>query len=355
MIRSVLGIEYVRNQRLARDCRGPGDHRRPRRARARGRRSRGAFFVLSGRATFTVDGERVDAPGRLDPVRQGSGDAARRDCRRGVNRDPRHRRPAGCCLSVSPWERSARRCVAGRPATGIGRSRSSLNSRGSRQCQRPLQPRLRRVPLGPGRCRDRPPDAGGQSSSFRDSPSSRPTATSTRFAATAASRRPRPLPLRVARQPHSLRERAEPRHDVVLRSRHEQRRRVLRPRERQDEELEPNCQRKCLVSEIARTGRAPRPGRARRSRRRRSPHPSIRPSRVARRRSTGPRSPADRTVSGRPPRKARRRGRSRSGRTPAVAIRPRPVPGAPSGRRPGDDELRPSSPVRSRRRRSPRA
>ena len=53
------------------------------------------YFVLSGRATFTVDGEPRRCAGRLARLRQGSGNAAWRGRRRGGHRDPRHRRTAG--------------------------------------------------------------------------------------------------------------------------------------------------------------------------------------------------------------------------------------------------------------------
>ena len=62
---------------------------------------------------------------------------------------------------------------------------------------------------------------------------------------------------------------AERGHEVVLRPRHEQHRRVLRPGERRDEELEPDRQREGLVSELAAEGdELLGPGVARRSRRR---------------------------------------------------------------------------------------
>ena len=63
MIRTVLGNRVLRDQRLARNRARPGDHRRARRARSRApAATRSCTSSLSGRATFTVDGERVAAP-----------------------------------------------------------------------------------------------------------------------------------------------------------------------------------------------------------------------------------------------------------------------------------------------------
>ena len=119
----------VRNQCLARDRRGPGDHRRARRARLRGRRSRGALLrALRPRDVHRRRGARRRT-GRLDPLRQGSGDATRA-------RSPTRRQPRSSSSAAGrgPHSRSRRgsglprRCVAGRPATGTARSRSSTLS-----------------------------------------------------------------------------------------------------------------------------------------------------------------------------------------------------------------------------------
>ena len=53
------------------------------------------YFVLSGRATFTIDGRSRRCAGRIARLHQGSRNAAQRSRRRGGNRDPRHRRPGG--------------------------------------------------------------------------------------------------------------------------------------------------------------------------------------------------------------------------------------------------------------------
>ena len=82
------------------------------------------YFVLSGRATFTVDGEPVPAPaGSLvfvkDPRR-----AAQRRRRRGRHDRARDRRPARRRRSRSPPGNALpRRCASGRPVTGTARSR----------------------------------------------------------------------------------------------------------------------------------------------------------------------------------------------------------------------------------------
>jgi len=83
----------VRDQRLARHGGCPADHRRARRARSRRGGHEELYIVLSGRATFTLDGEQVAAPrGRSSTSRILH--ASQRRCRRSGHRDPRRRGPA---------------------------------------------------------------------------------------------------------------------------------------------------------------------------------------------------------------------------------------------------------------------
>ena len=122
------------------------------------------YFVLSGRATFTVEGEPVDAPaGSLVFVKDPA-------MRRGAVADEAATeilviggRP-GAAFSVSSWERSAealRYWTTGDWDGAIEILNGQL-AEDPDQRERPLQPRLRREPLRSGRRCDRPPDAGGR-------------------------------------------------------------------------------------------------------------------------------------------------------------------------------------------------
>ena len=86
------------------------------------------YFVLSGRATFTIAGDPVDAPaGSLvyikDPAtrRSAVADEAATEILVIGGR-------AGAAFSVSGWERSAEASRSGQPRTGTARSSSSTDS-----------------------------------------------------------------------------------------------------------------------------------------------------------------------------------------------------------------------------------
>ena len=186
--------------------------------------------MLSGRATFTVDGERVAAPAGSLVFVKDPGNATRRGRRRGGDRDPRDRRPAG-------------RGVLGLAVGALGRGAALLDDRrlGSRD-RRSSTAQLGggsattrtssttspapRAAAGRSRRRDRAPRRG-RSSSSRASPSS-PQTDADLDAIRGDDRFPRHRPpasastLGVARQPHARREGAEAGHRVVLRARHEQ-------------------------------------------------------------------------------------------------------------------------------------
>ena len=87
------------------------------------------YFVLSGRATFTVAGERVDAPAGSIVFIKDPGDAARRGRRRGGNRDPRHRRAAGSrVLGLAVGAVCRGIALLDDRATGTAQSSSSTDS-----------------------------------------------------------------------------------------------------------------------------------------------------------------------------------------------------------------------------------
>ena len=108
------------------------------------------YFVSSGHATFTVNGDEIDAPaGTFVFVRD---PAAKRKARRSGGRDdgPGRRRQAGRGVQPSPWERNARRARLFREQ-GVREGGGGLRAAARREARRrglPLQPGLRREPAG---------------------------------------------------------------------------------------------------------------------------------------------------------------------------------------------------------------
>ena len=222
--------------------------------------------MLSGRATFTVDGS-ASTP---RPARSSSS----RIRRRGAARSPTRRqteilviggRP-GAAFSVSPWEQSAEalRCwTTGDWDRAIEILEAQL-AEDPRQRQRPLQPRLRREPLRPSRTpRSRHLTRAVEleprfAELARDDSDLDAIRGDDRFPAcrrrSACARRPA-----AARRPRG---RGTPGTASCSGRATRSTAPVLRPGERGDEELEPDRERERLVRELARrTGRAPRAGR----------------------------------------------------------------------------------------------
>ena len=150
----------VRDQRLARDRGGPGDHRRARRARPRRRRPRGA--VPRPLRARDVHDRRRDGAGAARARSSSS-----RIPPRSAAPSPTRRRPRSSWSAGGPGRRSRsrrgsarpRRSATGRPRTGTARSTSCAAqlAEDPRQRERPLQPRLRREPRRPRRRGPRPP------------------------------------------------------------------------------------------------------------------------------------------------------------------------------------------------------
>ena len=138
----------LRDQRLAATEAGQqliGEHDEAQRRR---RRARGALPRLSGRATFTVDGETVTAPRarrvRARPAASAAPSPTRRHDRARRSAAGRARRSRSRRGSAPP-----RLSASGRPASGSARSTCSRSSTSSsRERGRALQPRLRRGPRG---------------------------------------------------------------------------------------------------------------------------------------------------------------------------------------------------------------
>ena len=151
----------VRDQRLARDRGGPGDHRRARRARPRRRRPRGA--VPRPLRARHVHARRRDGAGprRLARLRQGPRHEAQCGRRRAGDRDPRGRRAArGHVRGVAVGALGGGAALLDDRRMGPGDRHPAGAARPrSRTTRTSLQPRLRREPRRLRRLRARSPAA----------------------------------------------------------------------------------------------------------------------------------------------------------------------------------------------------
>ena len=194
MIRSMLGIESFginawRATEAGQAIIGEHDELGP---GAGGHEELYLVALRAGRRS-RVDGELVAAPAGLARLRQGSRDARRSAVAdEAATDDPRHRRAARARRSRSRrGSARPRRCASGRPATGTARSTSSRAqlAEDPAQRERPLQPRLRREPRRLARRGARPPRTRGRARAELRQARAATTPTSTRSAATSASRR----------------------------------------------------------------------------------------------------------------------------------------------------------------------
>ncbi len=142
------------------------------------------YVVLSGRATFTVDGETVDAPaGQLvfvsDPAVKRSAVAAEAGTTVLVAGGKR-----GEAFSVSPWERYAEglRFFATKEYDRALEFFEEAHREASRPGRRALQPRLRGEPHRPHRRGALASRSGDRAQPRSPAPPRRPTPTSTRSA-----------------------------------------------------------------------------------------------------------------------------------------------------------------------------
>ena len=147
------------------------------------------YLVIRGHATFTVDGEEIDAPCGDDRLPRRSEAAAARDREGGGDDGARDRRRARRARRSRRGSTSSRRCPRAMPATTTPRGRSSRKHSREGRARDPLPARLRRGARRQRRARARRAADRRRGTARLPRARARPRTISPRSATTRASRR----------------------------------------------------------------------------------------------------------------------------------------------------------------------